>query len=391
MGPSLPPLIAIACGGTGGHLFPGLAVAGEIEALGAHTRVFVSEKEVDQAGLRQVPADRVVRMPAAGWEPGRPWVFAGSLLASWRVARSAFREMRPSAVLAMGGFTSVAPVLAARWLGAPIFLHEANSVAGRANRCLSWLARECFLSFPSAATGLRQHRARVTGMPVRAQFQKQPAAGCRERLGLAPDRPTLLIMGGSQGAAGLNEAFLSALPSLVAREPRLQFLHLTGPISYERTAAAYANLGCTARVWSFVDEMEVVLGAADLAVSRAGGSSLAELAALRVPAILIPYPHAADNHQHHNARAFAEAGAARWVAQSDAAPERLRSEILGLLLNPGARASMANALTRLHQPQAARTVARHILGAVTGRNGRNGGRPRNHAPERQPSPPLTVP
>ncbi len=363
---STPPdkLIAIACGGTGGHLFPGLAVAQELESAGVAAQLFVSEKEVDQVSLRSTPLDRVVRLPvvAPSAVQGVSFIrgFARSLV---RCARE-FGQARPDAVLGMGGFASAAVLVAARARGIPIYLHEANSIPGRANRWLAWTARDVFVFFPSAARQLGHKRPRLVGMPVRDQIRPLDASVCRDRLGLATDRPTLLIMGGSQGAVGLNEAFLRALPSLRLMEPRVQYVHLTGSLSYEKVAAAYNHPDLVACVRPFMPDIEVAMGASDLAISRAGASSLAELAATGLPPILIPFPAAAGNHQEHNARHFAEAGAARVIPQAEARPERLLWEIRGLLRRHDARASMADALDRRRHPEAAKALARHLLEAI---------------------------
>src|SRR5262249_47238080 len=151
---------------------------------------------------------------------------------------------------------------------------------------------------------------------------------CRLALGLDASRPVLLVMGGSQGASGINELVTQALASLRQAAPELQYLHLTGPSDLEKVQAAYAAQKCPALVRPFLTEMELALGAATLAVSRAGGSSLAELAAMRLPAILVPYPFAADNHQYYNARALSDAGAALLLAQNTATSQTMGEAIL---------------------------------------------------------------
>jgi UDP-N-acetylglucosamine--N-acetylmuramyl-(pentapeptide) pyrophosphoryl-undecaprenol N-acetylglucosamine transferase len=365
--PASPLTVAIACGGTGGHLLPGRAVAQALEAAGVVPRLLVSRKKVDLQLVRDLPPERVTALPAVAGGRRRGIACGWGLLQSLRQCRRTFRRWRPAAVLSMGGFASAAPVLMGRWHGARVFLHEANAVAGRANRRLAWLAREAFVHFPSAAADLPTRHTRVVGMPVRDCFHPRPAAECREALGLDPLRPTLLIMGGSQGAVFLNQAARETLPLLLRREPRLQCIHLVGATDdVEKTRAAYRARQCPARVEAFLAETHLAMSAADVAVSRAGASSLAELAATRLPAVLVPYPHAADNHQHHNARRFSESGAARVLPQAEATPERLAAEILALLTRPAARDAMRDALTRRHHPHAASVVARHILNAIGG-------------------------
>ena len=355
-------VIAIACGGTGGHVFPGLAVAEALQRRGWDIQLLISAKEVDQQAVRTAAGMEVITLPAVAWRRGIISCCRG-LVKSYLQARSLFINERPHALLAMGGFACAAPVLAVPFR-TPTFIHEANSVPGLANRWLAPWVDEVFVYFPSATTRFRRAAVTVTGMPVRAQFQPMDSASCRTALGLAPQRPVLLIMGGSQGASGINSLILQTLPALVAQLPDLQFLHLTGTNDGEKVKAAYAHLSCRAVVRPFLTEMEYALGAATVAVSRAGASSLAELAALRVPAILIPYPAAANNHQFRNALALVESGAARLVAQAVATPENLTRLILDLFQNAALRQSLSNALARWHDPQAAERIAERIALAV---------------------------
>jgi UDP-N-acetylglucosamine--N-acetylmuramyl-(pentapeptide) pyrophosphoryl-undecaprenol N-acetylglucosamine transferase len=179
-------------------------------------------------------------------------------------------------------------------------------------------------------------------------------------LGLDPLRPVLLVVGGSQGAQGVNDAALAALPVLLRDTPELQYLHLTGAADQGRVEAAYKSAGATAVVKPFLSEMELALGAATLAVSRAGASSLAEFAAVRVPAILIPYPVAADDHQTANARAVAANGAALWMPQKEALAGGLASRVASLLRDPARLESMGASLAAWHAADAARRIADRI-------------------------------
>jgi UDP-N-acetylglucosamine--N-acetylmuramyl-(pentapeptide) pyrophosphoryl-undecaprenol N-acetylglucosamine transferase len=171
----------------------------------------------------------------------------------------------------------------------------------------------------------------------------------------------LLVMGGSQGAKGINDLILRVLFNLVTMAPQLQILHLTGAADHERVRAAYAAHRARAVVRPFLDEMDLALAAATAAISRAGASSLAELAAMRIPAVLVPYPFAADNHQLHNARAFVDAGAGRLLEQGTAKPEELVWLVLELTGNVVTRSAMTNALARWHSPNAAAAVAGAVL------------------------------
>jgi len=424
------PFVAIACGGTGGHLFPGLAVAEQLTARGCAVALLISPKDVDQQAVKSALECRTpLRRDAdghsrsAGSVPGAPleaftlpavalqnrnyFSFAGNLLKSLFAAQKIFRRRKPDAVLAMGGFTSAPPVWVGKDFGARTFLHESNTIPGRANRLLARFVDEVFVGFPEAVTrfrGVPQSRIKVTGTPVRAGFvaagvspavepgilpggpgleieqsSKQSslnpggrmppstagetlAATCRAALGLEPNRPTILVMGGSQGASGINEMILSALPLLADRD--WQWLHLTGMTGFEKVKQAYATHGFKAVVRPFLAEMDLALGAATAAVSRAGASSLAELAAMRLPSLLVPFPAAADNHQFFNARAFETTGAARLLEQKDATPEKVAAMLRELGENEAARTAMQAALAQWHAPQAAEQIAENILQAV---------------------------
>jgi UDP-N-acetylglucosamine--N-acetylmuramyl-(pentapeptide) pyrophosphoryl-undecaprenol N-acetylglucosamine transferase len=356
----------IACGGTGGHLFPGLAVARELVARGCEVRLLVSPKEVDREAAKTAGPIPVSVLPAVGLERGRRWAFLRGFIKSYLAAQSLYRAAPPAAALAMGGFTSAPPLLAARRQGARTFLHESNTIPGRANR---WLARwvdEAFAGFPETAERLRCRRVTVTGTPVRAEFQAQSAAACRAALGLNPARPTLLIMGGSQGASAINHLVTKFLPLLAGPARQWQWLHLTGAADFPLVKRAYAEAGLAAVVVPFLERMDQALGAATAAVSRAGGSSLAELAAMRVPALLIPYPAAADDHQFHNARAFAAGGAARLLPQATLTPEILLRALEELVEQTSVREQMQQALARRHCPHAADQIAAQMLARLTG-------------------------
>lgn len=362
------PLVAIACGGTGGHLFPGLAVAEELLHRDCDVLLLVSPKEVDQQAVRAARDVKIATLPAVALQ-GNPLAFARASFASHQAAKKIFAPRPPRAVLAMGGFTSAPPVWAGKQFGAKTFLHESNTIPGRANRWLAHVVDEAFIGFPQAAHRLWIQSHSVTGTPVREQFTPADAASCRLALGLHAKRPTLVITGGSQGATGLNELVLAALPELAARHPELQFIHLTGANDVDKVHAAHKAVSGQrsavnrAVVQPFLTEMELALGAATLVVSRAGASSLAELAAMRVPSILVPLPTSADDHQSCNARAFADTGAARLMNQRTTSPAQFASLASDLLTNASAREQMQTALAQWHQPAAAADIAVRILRA----------------------------
>jgi len=358
------PLVAIACGGTGGHLFPGLAVAGQLKLQGCDVALLVSPKDVDQEAVKSVSGMEIHTLPAVGLQNRNYFSFAASFVKSLLTARNIFRQRRPQAVLAMGGFTSAPPVLAARFFGGrksrpKTFLHESNTIPGKANRFLARFVDEAFVGFPETGARLGARKVTATGTPVRPQFQVRDAAECRTALGLDATRPVVLVMGGSQGASGLNNLVLSALPLLAQKN--WQWLHLTGTNDFEKVKAAYAAQGIHAFVRAFFAEMDLALGAATAAVSRAGASSLAEIAALRLPTLLVPLPTAADNHQYFNARLYVMSGAARLLEQKNSTPEKFAAILSELVEDDVARAKMDAALDVWHAPKSAGQIAASIL------------------------------
>src|SRR5205085_3075674 len=355
------PLVAIACGGTGGHLFPGIAVADKLVMRGADVLLLISPKEVDQQAVKSAIGMEVAVLPAVGLTRGRVLQFVRGFTGSYRAAKALFRQRTPQAVLAMGGFTSAPPVFAGRFFGAATFLHESNMVHGRANRLLAHFVNQVFVGFAGAAGRLCSANVLATGTPVRPQFETVDPAACRMSLGLAAQQPVLLMMGGSQGAAGVNDLALRALPELLSKVPNLQILHLSGIAEHAKVEAAYKDLKIKAVIRPFLTEMELALGAATIAVSRAGASSLAELAAMRLPAVLIPYPSAADNHQFHNAKAFVDSGAALMLEQRTTTPTQFAEAVGALFDDKALAAEMRASLRELYRPEAAELIAHKIM------------------------------
>jgi UDP-N-acetylglucosamine--N-acetylmuramyl-(pentapeptide) pyrophosphoryl-undecaprenol N-acetylglucosamine transferase len=356
-------------------------VAEQLVKRNCAVTLLISPKEVDQQAVKSAQDVEVVTLPAVALQSGSRLAFLRGCWQSWRAARKLFKACPPHAALAMGGFTSAPPILAARSFGATTFLHESNTIPGRANRWLARFVDQAFVGFPSAVSRLRVREATVTGTPVRAGFRwgeatAEPAredahparvAACRIALGLDPAKPVVLVMGGSQGASGINDMILAALPILAKRAPHWQWLHLTGPQDADKVKQACSTHSVNAVVRPFLAEMDLALGAATVAVSRAGASSLAELAALRLPSLLVPFPFAADNHQLYNARAFAETGAAWLLEQKDATPEKVAGRLLELVENTPVRESIQTGLVQWHAPKAAEQIAEMILQSVSRR------------------------
>jgi len=355
------PLVAIACGGTGGHLYPGMSVADALIERGARVTLLVSTKAVDQHAVQSIRDMSVVTLPAVALTRGNTGPFLRGLWDSFNACRMEFRKNRPHAVLGMGGFTCVGPILAGKTIRAATFLHESNAIPGRANRWLSHLVDRAFVGFYDAAPRMPHQFVSTTGTPVRRELPAGDPAACRQSLGLQPDLPVLLVQGGSQGAHAVNDLLIRSVPLFAERLPQLQFLHLTGAADLDAVRDAYRAHGRKAAVYPFLTEMELALSAATLSVGRAGASSLSELAALRLPSILIPYPHAMDNHQYWNARLFADRNAALILEESEATPDKLVTEVTCLTQEDGARNAMRDALAYWHSPLAAGLIAEKIL------------------------------
>lgn len=348
--------VLIAGGGTGGHLFPGVAIAEEIRARHPDAAVtFVGTRRgiearvlpelgwplelIEVSGLKTVGAAGAIRglfrLPRAYWQ-----------------ARALLKRHQPDAVIGVGGYASGPVVLAARVRGIPTAICEQNSIPGLTNKMLGRLARAVFLSFDESRRFFNPKKILMTGNPVRRDLlQRLLAAGPSP----APDRTHILVCGGSQGAVAVNELASAALASL-AREHALAITHQTGEKDLEPTRARYAAAGVEATCHAFIKDMASAYLAADLIIGRAGATTVAELAIAGKPAIFIPYPFAADNHQELNAREMAAKGAALSFKQSELTPEKLADALRPLLSDPSRRAEMGAAMKSLARPQAAAAV-----------------------------------
>jgi UDP-N-acetylglucosamine--N-acetylmuramyl-(pentapeptide) pyrophosphoryl-undecaprenol N-acetylglucosamine transferase len=254
----------------------------------------------------------------------------------------------------MGGFTSTAPVLAGKMRGIPTFIHESNAIPGKANRLTARMVRAVLLGFKECAPFFPKVRTEVTGTPIRKELQRLDQKIARQQLGLREDLLTLLVMGGSQGATGINQAMVKSLPALEGAP--LQVIHLAGARDERLVADNYARENIPAHVAAFHHAMEVVYSAADFAIARSGAASLAELAAFSLPAILIPFPYAAEDHQTRNAEIFARADAGVILKESDLAGDFLARKIRELSEDAGKLRQMSENSARLAPKNAAALV-----------------------------------
>lgn len=322
----------IACGGTGGHLFPGLAVAEALRERGHEVMLFISEKEIDSLAIEGRDEFRFEKLPTVGLpSPFSPAIlgFLRHFNESLSRCREIYRTFTPQVVLGMGGFTSTAPVMAGRMRGIATLVHESNAVPGKANRLTARMVRAVLLGFKECAAFFPRVKTEVTGTPIRSALKPMYRSLARRKLGLREDMLTLLIMGGSQGATGINQAVIKALPSL--QGAAWQIIHLSGARDERLVADNYQRENIPAYVAAFHHHMEEVYSAADFAVARSGAASLAELAAFSLPAILIPFPYASDDHQSRNAELFVRAEAAIMLKESEISGELLARMIRELI------------------------------------------------------------
>ena len=348
----------IACGGTGGHLFPGIAVAEVLRERGHEVLLFVSEKEIDSLALSTRSQFRFEKLPTVGFPSlysPKIFGFIRRFTESLSRCRSIYQKFKPQVILGMGGFTSTAPILAGRMRGISTLIHESNAVPGKANRLAARMVRAVLLGFKECAAFFPKVRTELTGTPIRNELKRLDRQSARQKLGLRGDIPTMLVMGGSQGASGINQAIIKSLP--LFRDSALQVIHLSGTRDERQVAENYRRERVLAYVAAFHHHMEEVYSAADFAVARAGAASLAEVASFELPSILIPFPYAADDHQTCNAEIFARAGAAFVLKESELSPELLTQKISVMIDRPEQLRRMSESAARLAPRDAAARVA----------------------------------
>lgn len=351
--------VVIACGGTGGHLFPGLAVAESLKRRGHEILLLVSEKAIDAQALKAHPEFRSEKLPSVGLPSLLSPAFIRFLTRTWESigqCKQIYRKFQPDAVLGMGGFTSTAPLLAGRMAKIPTFIHESNAIPGKANRWAARFVSHVLLGFEACERFFPGRRCSVVGTPVREDLgERIPRDEALGIFNLDPARRTLLVMGGSQGAAGVNQLLFKAAPLLSSAG--VQIIHLTGDRDDRLAAANYLREQVPSYVAPFHHRMQEVYSAADLVVSRAGAASLSELSRFALPSILIPYPYAAENHQELNADIYVEAGAAEKFNEAGTAPEVLARRIVEILTDEASRARMSTAAQALAPGNSADRVA----------------------------------
>lgn len=357
--------VLMVAGGTGGHIFPALAVAEELVRRGKERQSARAEYTIEFLGTTRGLEARLIpragfalrTVAAAGLKGIGGWRRIANLLVLPRSAVETawvLREFQPHVVVGMGAYLAGPAMLEAALVGIPTLLIEPNAVPGFTNRVLAPFVRAAAVGFEEAAR-FYGTKACVTGHPVRRAFFEIPAK--------APVPPfTVLIVGGSQGSKAINECVVRSLPLLEREASRLRIVHQTGERDYAAVAAAYRERKISAQVCAFIDSTPEAFAQADLIIARAGAMTVAELAAAGKPALLVPFPAATDQHQLENARTMERAGAARVIEQRELAPERLTIEVRDLLDRPSEMSRMGQAAKRLARPDASARIADLIEG-----------------------------
>lgn len=344
--------LIVACGGTGGHLYPGIAVSNAFLSNDPKVKIlFVGTENGMESRIIPEKGFAFAAVAASGFV-GKGMV--GRVLALLRVFRgliqaiTLLRRFAPHLVIGVGGYASVPVILAAALLHTPRVILEPNVRPGLANRVLAPFCSLIVVAFNGSRRYLRSQKVKVLGVPIRPELlhlQRKVEKGYQ----------ALLILGGSQGASAINGAVVGSLPLLAGREENLVIIHQTGEKDFESVQAAYKRSGFRARVKPFIREMDEVYAEADLVVSRSGAATLAELTTIGLPSIQIPFPYAAG-HQEDNAREIEAFGGARILLQEDLTSERLSEVIQSLLDDPALLVKMGEAARRLGKPRAAEEI-----------------------------------
>ena len=351
----------IACGGTGGHLAPGIALAEALRARCHDARLFISHKRVDSRLSQKYPHLAIERVPGAPWGL-RPDVLAKFLVRQTQGLFFSLRFLgafRPHAVVGFGGFTNAGVTTAARLLDIPVALHEANRVPGRAVRVLSRWAQRLYLPPGVRLPGRLGLTVRHTGLPVRPEVVRLPRDAARAQLGVDPVQKLLVVLGGSQGSGQLNAWVESNLEALAMEG--VQVWCVTGLGKGEASMRELrSKTGAAVRAWfePFTDRVGLLLSAADLVVSRAGAGTLAEMVRCETPGVLVPYPFAADNHQWANARHFEQQGGGLVIDQANLGA--LRQEVLDVLFNDWLLNKFRENLHRMAHEDAVDTIVQDL-------------------------------
>lgn len=359
--------VILAAGGSGGHIFPSVALAAELEKAGVKDIYFVSSKRRLDRNILKDNRHRcfflsVNPMPLK-FRPLRIIGFICRLVSDTLASIFIILKIRPDVVVGFGGYASGSIVGVAKLFGVPVLIHEQNLLPGRANRILSRFADRIAVSFRDSARYFPVAAGKVvySGNPLRVDMLSNDRYGASQRLGLSPERFTVLIMGGSQGSTFLNRT-ASEAAQLIKREKgdQVQFIHLTGRNDIDQVREFYRNNGIQARAFPFLERVDDAYAASDMAISRSGAAAVFELAFYAKPMILVPYPNP-KNNQRSNAQYFCESGAAIYKEEKDLSASGLAREVLDVVNNSERRERISRAAGSLSVPEAGRKLAEEVI------------------------------
>ncbi len=355
--------IIITGGGTGGHLFPGIALAQALEQTYGNSEIlFVgTERKVDRQALANL-GFIVKTIRCHGLKGKSPAEIITALLqlpVALFDALKIIRQFKPDLVFGVGGYVTGPVIFAARLLGVTTCIHEQNTVPGLANKLLGRIANRIFVSLPGSEKYFPVGKTVLSGNPVRSSLLKRARKVRQQDI---TEQQTILVLGGSQGARNLNNLVLEAAKQcLVHQTPKPVIIHQTGEADEKKVGKVYAELGIDAHVHAFISDMAEVYAQADLIVSRAGATTLAEIMVFSKPAILVPFPYAADNHQEKNGDILVEGGGAIMYRQSELTGKLLGNEICKLLQDKRMLNEMAEKSGKLAKPEATETIVNSCL------------------------------
>ncbi len=358
--------MVVTGGGTGGHLFPGIAVAEEILRRFPDGRVlFIGTNRLVDSSILNDQSFETTSIKSSGIK-GMSFIsrLKALLQIPYSVIQAAgiLRRFKADLVLGVGGYVTGPVVLASRIMGVPACIHEQNSVPGMANRLLGHICNKVFLSIPGSEKYFPSGKTLLTGNPVRQELLKSINTQISEISSNDRKVPTLLILGGSQGAHRVNILMLECVKKLLSDMPNsFNIVHQTGSADKDYVKKTYSELGISADVSAFIKNMNEVYQKADLIISRAGATTLAELAVLGKPSILIPYPYAADNHQEKNGQYLCNSGGARMFIEAGLTGEKLAGEISKLLQDPESLKIMGEKIKQMGKPEATDAIVNQSL------------------------------
>ncbi|MBI4835306.1 MAG: undecaprenyldiphospho-muramoylpentapeptide beta-N-acetylglucosaminyltransferase [Planctomycetes bacterium] len=353
--------IVIAGGGTGGHLFPGIALAQSLSRKDKQlttkneTLFLCTDRPFDAKQLARYQFDyKIVSSPRLSASP----LFIFKLIKSVNTAYRIMSRFNPDCVIGLGGYGSFSTLLVAKMRGIPIILLEQNVLPGKVTRRFSAWARYVACQWKGSARHLANPlRARLTGSPVRDEIKRIARRDAASKLGINPSRKTLAIIGGSQGAEAINRFILDNIDLVKSYKDRIALIHLCGEKDYPALKEAYSKCdGLSYHLSPFTEDMSTVYSAADLVLARSGGITIAELTALGLPAVLVPFPYAAENHQYYNALGMTNQNASILIEQKDLSPDKLKHIIEKVLLDEPTLSKMAEASKTLGNPDSSQKI-----------------------------------